>query len=177
MKNTDPRKSIVVLVVICLVTSAALAVINHFTAPVIREAKLQRETASRQAVLAQAEIFEPLPSDHLPDTVFSAYRGLRDGQTVGYVFTAGRKGFNGIVEVICAIDPEGRIVNAATLDVSSETKTLGGQTANASYTDQYIGKDANLDGVDAISNATITSTAYASAIRDCFAAFDAVKEG
>ena len=35
MKNTQEiRKSIVVLVVICLLTSAALAVVNHFTAPV-----------------------------------------------------------------------------------------------------------------------------------------------
>ena len=35
MKNTkEIRKSIVVLVVICLLTSAALAVMNHFTAPV-----------------------------------------------------------------------------------------------------------------------------------------------
>ena len=35
MKNTkEIRKSIVVLVVICLLTSAALAVVNHFTAPV-----------------------------------------------------------------------------------------------------------------------------------------------
>lgn len=34
MKNTkEIRKSIVVLVVICLLTSAALAVVNHFTAP------------------------------------------------------------------------------------------------------------------------------------------------
>ena len=34
MKNKEIVKSIVVLVVICLLTSAALAVVNHFTAPV-----------------------------------------------------------------------------------------------------------------------------------------------
>ena len=33
MKNKEIVKSIIVLVVICLLTSAALAVVNHFTAP------------------------------------------------------------------------------------------------------------------------------------------------
>ena len=42
---------------------------------------------------------------------------------------------------------------------------------------RYIGKDAALDGVDAISGATITSTAYEKCVQDAFAAFDLVKEG
>ena len=66
-------KSIVVLAVICLVISAALAVVNSFTAPVIEEARVQRETASRQAVLPQAASFEPLQSDRLPDSITGAF--------------------------------------------------------------------------------------------------------
>ena len=49
MKNTkEIRKSIVVLVVICLLTSAALAVVNHFTAPV---SKANAEARAEQARL------------------------------------------------------------------------------------------------------------------------------
>lgn len=170
-------KSIVVLAVICLVISAALAIVNSFTAPVIATAAVERENASRQAVLPEASEFELLEGG-LPESITGAYRGVdAAGNTVGYVFTAQGRGFDGIITVMCAIDPQGIIVNVATIDVTSETKTLGGQTANESYTSQYIGKDAALEGVDAISGATITSTAYAACVQDCFAAFDAVKEG
>ena len=62
------------------------------------------------------------------------------------------------------------------LDVSSETKTLGGQTANPEYTDQYIGQSSALDGVDSISGATITSTAYKGCVETAFAAYELVKE-
>lgn len=171
-------KSIVVLAVICLVISAALAVVNSFTAPVIEEARVQRENASRQAVLPQAAGFEELPLEGMPASITGAYRGVdASGATVGYVFTAGNKGFDGTIVVMAAIGTDGKLVQVATIDVTSETKTLGGQTANESYTSQYTGKDAQLDGVDAISGATITSTAYERCVKDCFAAYDAVKEG
>ena len=76
-----------------------------------------------------------------------------------------------------AIDTDGKIVAVSTLDVTSETATLGGLTAKESYTSMYAGKDSSLSGVDAISGATITSTAYEQCVLDAFAAYDAVKEG
>ena len=54
--------------------------------------------------------------------------------------------------------------------------TLGGQTANESYTGQYAGQDASLSGVSAISGATITSTAYRGCVETAFEAFELVKE-
>ena len=64
----------------------------------------------------------------------------------------------------------------STLDVSSETKTLGGKTANLEYTDQYTGQDASLAGVNAISGATITSTAYRGCVETAFESYELVKE-
>lgn len=45
-KKADVIKSIVVLAVICLVISGALAVVNSFTSPVIAAAAAERETLS-----------------------------------------------------------------------------------------------------------------------------------
>ena len=42
MKSKVGLKSILILVAICLVISAALAVVNHFTAPVIAAAAAER---------------------------------------------------------------------------------------------------------------------------------------
>ena len=67
-----------------------------------------------------------------------------------------------------AISPEGTILRCKTLDVSSETKTLGGQTANESYYGQYEGQDSTLSGVSAISGATITSTAVTNIVNNSY---------
>ena len=98
------------------------------------------------------------------------------GNTIGYVFTVEGKGFDGTISVQCAIGTDGTIIKCAALNVSSETKTLGGKTANPEYADQYTGKSSTLDGVDAISGATITSTAYKGCVENAFAAYELVKE-
>ena len=155
-------KAVVVLVVICFVISGALAVVNSFTAPVSKANAEARETAARQG---------------LPENVLSAYVGkASDGSVAGYVITASGKGFGGTIQVMVAISPEGTILRCKTLDVSSETKTLGGQTANESYYGQYEGQDSTLSGVNAISGATITSTAYESCVKAAFEAYETCKE-
>jgi len=170
-------KSISVLVIICIVISGALAVVNSFTAPVIEEARIARENASRLKLLPGVTGFRRIALDGLPESITSAYSGQDAYSNIeGYVFTAGRKGFDGTIVVMTAFDLDGRIVNVATMDVTSETKTLGGLTASPSYTNQYIGKDASLAGVDGISGATITSDAYEACVLDCFTAFELVKE-
>lgn len=170
-------KSIVVLSAICLVISGALAIVNSFTAPIIEEGAIARENASRQQVLPAAAEFSPIEGQ-MPQTVTGAYKGIdKDGNTAGYVFTTGNKGFDGTILVMTAIDTDGKIVGVSTLDVTSETATLGGQTAKESYTSMYAGKDSTLNGVDVISGATITSEAYEQCVLDAFAAYEAVKEG
>ena len=177
MKNTkEIRKSIVVLVVICLLTSAALAVVNHFTAPVSKaNAEARAEQARRDAVRDAASF--QLVETTLPEEVVSAYLALDEaGSPMSSLFTVEGKGFGGTIQVLCVIGMDGRIRTCRTLDVSSETTTLGGQTANESYTGQYAGQDASLSGVSAISGATITSTAYRGCVETAFEAFELVKE-
>ena len=175
-EKKDIVKSIVVLFVICLVVSAALAVVNSFTAPVSAANATERENAARRAVIPDAADFKTVDLA-LPDGVVSAYEGVdAGGETLGYVFTVEGKGFGGTIQVLCVIGMDGRIRTCRTMDVSSETTTLGGQTANESYTGQYAGQDASLSGVSAISGATITSTAYRGCVETAFEAFELVKE-
>ena len=177
MKNTQEiRKSIVVLVVICLLTSAALAVVNHFTAPVSAANAAAREQQARLDAVPEAASFEPIDLA-LPDGVVGAYTALdASGTPLSYLFTVEGKGFGGTIQVLCVIGSDGLIRTCRTMDVSSETKTLGGQTASESYTGQYAGQDTSLSGVSAISGATITSTAYRGCVETAFEAFELVKE-
>ena len=72
MKNTkEIRKSIVVLVMICLLTSAALAVVNHFTAPVSKANAEGRAEQARLDAVPDAASFAPVEAT-LPEEVVSA---------------------------------------------------------------------------------------------------------
>ena len=65
-KKLGVIKSIAILVIICLVTSGALAVVNSYTAPVIQAASEERENQARQSVMPDATDFEQLDVKDLP---------------------------------------------------------------------------------------------------------------
>ena len=101
MKNKEIVKSIVVLVVICLLTSAALAVVNHFTAPVSAANAEARAQQARLDAVPDAADFAPIEAA-LPSGVVSAYAALdAAGTPTSYLFTVEGKGFGGTIQVLC----------------------------------------------------------------------------
>lgn len=177
MTKKDMIKGIVVMLVICIVGAGLLAVVNHFTAPVIEAGAIERENETRKASLPAAASFEEIPLELLPASITGAAKGFAaDGSVAGYVFTAASRGFDGDVLVMTALDADGVILKTTAVDVTSETPTLGGQVTQSSYANQYAGKEST-DGVNAISGATITSNAYKACVQESLTAFAAVKEG
>ncbi|MEL7609335.1 MAG: FMN-binding protein [Bacillota bacterium] len=167
----DFMMPVVVLTVICLVISAALAFTNNLTKPIIDAGASERADAVRLAVMPQADTFEKLDASGLPSSVTEAYQAKNGA---GYVFTLVAKGYGGDMTILCGIDADGLITACKTLS-HSETAGLGSKTAEDEYRNQYAGKDSGLAGVSAISGATISSKAYESAIKDAFAAFESIR--
>ena len=131
MKNTwnDFVKPIVVLGVICLVTSLLLAVTNNVTAPIIAENAVKTANATRQALLPSADTF----TEVAPET-----------PTVQF------------------------------LD-NDETPGLGQKVKSEAFQSQFSGMPAEefgLSDIDAITGATISSGAAASAINAAIAAYN-----
>jgi electron transport complex protein RnfG len=162
---------IVVLTLICLFISAALAITNNFTEPVITKAAADRAEQARSEVIPEAERFELMEVDGLPATVTAVYKTTND---VGYIFMLTAAGYGGDINIICGIGADGTIIATKTLQ-QSETKGMGSKITEAAFAGQFPGADASLSGVDAISGATISSRAYLGAIKDAFTAFDSVK--
>ena len=176
-KKSDIGKSILVLAIICLVVSGLLAIVNSFTAPISLKNAKEREDAARRELLPEAVEFIEKADDRFPEGVVSAHEAIaRNGESLGYIITTEGKGFAGTIRVMTAIDDEGIIIKCNTLDVSSETPPLGGQTALDFYTNRYIGKDSSLKGVHAITGATITSDAYRRCVADAFKAYHILEE-
>jgi len=159
---------ILVLSLICLFMTGALAVANSVTRPVIDAAAKERAYAARMEVVPGADDFTVIEADGLPKTVTAIY-GANNG--AGYVFMIHTIGYGGDIYLICGIGSDGRIIKTATL---GETETKGIATPVFDMEPLYIGKDKNLDGIDAVSGATITSNAYINAIRDAFEAYEII---
>ncbi|MCH5296929.1 MAG: FMN-binding protein [Ruminococcus sp.] len=175
MKNTFRNiiKPVIVLTCICLVVSVMLAYVNSVTSPIITEAEQKSAQEAMAEVLSEADSFEQITVDNLPERVDEVYRAENGS---GYVFMLTTKGYGGDMKLICGIKTDGMIEACKTLS-HSETSGLGSKTAEDPYRNQYCGKTVDtLSEVDTISGATISSTAYINAVKDAFEAFALVKE-
>lgn len=175
MKNTfrDIIKPVIVLVCICLVVSALLAYINQITSPIISEAEEKAAQKAMAEVLTEADSFEPVSIGNSPERVSEVYRA---NNGTGYVFILITKGYGGDMKLICGIKSDGTIEGCKTLS-HNETSGLGSKTAEDPYKSQYCGKSEDtLNQVDAITGATISSTAYMNAIEEAFEVYNALKE-
>ena len=168
---------ILVLSLLCLLVSGALAVGNRFTQPVIEEAAAQRMEIARREIIPQADGFElvDIGSLHseggIPKTVSAAYRATNN---TGFIFMTTTLGYGGEVKLICGINPEGKFIRAAVL-AQTETKGFGTVVFDEPHAGQYSGRDKNgIENVAAISGATISSNALKKGIRDAFTAFEII---
>jgi len=170
VKN-DYLPPILVLSLICLVISGALAFTNSFTEPVIEAAAKERTEAAFAEMIPDAESFEILEISGLPDSVSEVYKSSNDA---GYIFITQISGYGGEIRIICGVSTDGRIIRSSVLE-HTETKGLGSKIAEAPFADQFIGMEkSRLTEVDAITGATISTNAYTSAINDVLTAFSLV---
>jgi electron transport complex protein RnfG len=161
---------ILVLTLICLLMSSALAVGNRFTRPVIEKAAAERAEEARKMIIPGADEFVLLENPNLPRTVLEAYATSNDK---GYIFIVTTVGYGGEFKIICGITPDGKVIGSAVLE-HNETQGLG--TIVFTKAADYDGLDsAGAEGIDAIAGSTITSRAYKNGIRDAFAAFETVR--
>ena len=76
------------------------------------------------------------------------YRGYdASGKTVGYAITASKAGFADQIAVIFGYDPAAKQVLAMKVIGSKETPGLGDKIEKPTFTDQFRGRKAPLDGV------------------------------
>ena len=168
-------KPIVVLSVICVIVTGALAATNEVTAPIITQAKIEAENAARLAVLPDADDFTEVTGITVDgvSAVYTANNG------VGAAITASAKGYGGDVVVMVGINADGNI-EAITVTQQTETKGIGSNVVdNPEYLAQYNGLSAaeplvlNED-VDARTSATVSSTAVINAVNAAIEAYNQI---
>lgn len=169
----------VILFIICVVVSAALAGTNLLTKDKIAEQQVLKAEESRKIVLEAAESFEEQNGGEY-------YTGVAGGQTVGYVFETESKGYGGTVQVMTGISSDGDITGVVILS-HAETPGLGANAEKDSFRDQFkqpapeggievVKYQTPKEGqIEAMTGATITSKAVSSAVNQAVEKYHAVK--
>ena len=119
----------------------------------------------------------------LSDVVISeVLKAQVDGKDAGYVVTCSGKCYGGAVTMALGIDAEGVIQGIQITDCSNETPGLGQNSTGKDWNGQYVGTNSSQDlnvvkdgsgsadagTINAISGATITSSAVTRAIDGTF---------
>jgi electron transport complex protein RnfG len=176
----DTIKLILVLTVICAVSSALLAAVNSKTkAPI--EAARELRTANAAIQVMPEGVSQPEKKQVGDETFFVAQK---DGQ-IAAVAVEGRSknGYGGEIVLMVGLGVDGRLVNYQKL-VASETPGLGSKIESDVFRRPLLGRRfsdnwrVKKDGgkVDAITAATISSRAALECIRDAIAKYEKAAE-
>ena len=166
MKN-DNVKSFTVLVAICVVVAALMGIVNSITSPRIEKIEAQKVQDAMLVVLPSGEKFTKLNIESSDNSVQEIYTEANGG----YVFKISATGYASGMIILCGIDANG-VVTGTTCIKSSETLEK-----EKTYGENFIGKDINnVDSVDTVTGATLTTSAYKTAIKTALDMFELLTE-
>jgi len=197
MANNKPTalKNILVLFVVALVSVSLLAVLNQVTKSKIEAAETQARNEIYQGVFTEASKFETLEAQYTPEDdsiVINSVLEAKDADSkdIGYVFdVTSKNGYGGDVQIAVGIKNNGEITAFKVIS-ASETPGLGAKSMEDEYASQFAGlsgkepvgfsktgADRSKNEIDAISGATITTTATTNAVNAAIDMFNTVLKG
>jgi len=151
-----------ILALICFVAGGLLAGVNHLTKPRIIAQANQEQEDSLKEVVPSAESFEAIKSGQeiIYYKVYDKNKNL-----IGIAFKTSAKGYSSIVETLVGMKKDGEISAIKILN-QNETPGLGSRVTEPSFTSRFTNKNvSDLDKVDAITGATISSKAVIESIK------------
>lgn len=161
-------KNTLVLVIICAVMAALIAVTNAITAPIIKAKQEAATLAALSEVLPGGKDFEKLElTDKYPKSVTAAFKG-----DIGYVFEMNVTGKASGLIILCGVDLQGKVVSTKVV-ADQETDTYDVRVfpfvegANGKYT----GMDLTSFSDFIVAGVTYTSEAYANAVKAALQSF------
>ncbi len=177
------RNMVVVLMLVCLGASAAVAVVYAITKDPIAAANLAKTNKAIEEVVPS---FDNNPSEEIlyvaadaskPSETNKVYVAKKDGGIVGYaVESTTTKGFGGAFTIMVGFEPDGKVYNTSVIS-HAETPGLGAKITDrqSGFITQWRGKNLTNGSVilsvkkdggdfDAITASTITSRAFCDAM-------------
>ena len=173
--NSVPGTTLI-LFLICVIVTAALAGTNFITKDRITKLNIQAEKDAMAEVIP-ASLYENgsvKVNGQLRDYVIA-----KNGEEIlGYIVTTVAQGYGGEIKVMTGVDSNGDIINVRILAADDETPGLGAKVKNKDFYNQYIGKSSGVgvvknspaeNDIIAVTGATISSTAVNTAVNEAVA--------
>ncbi|MCL2800166.1 MAG: FMN-binding protein [Treponema sp.] len=170
---------ILVLGLICLFVTGALAVVNHFTYPKIKSDSAERAYIARSKIIPEADgfVLMDIKNIGLPESIIEVYKTANEA---GFIFTVSVKGFGREnMRLLCGVDIDGRLIKSNINDlVLSHTETPS--YFNRAFSEIHLnrfwnGNKTDIEKIDAVSGATVSSNALQKAILYALTAFELIK--
>jgi electron transport complex protein RnfG len=172
MKKQSSIFPILFLTLIACVSIITLALTDDATRDIIRENKLKeiREMLGEQ--------FPEMTSYEYDGDVYTVNKIISIdndtlNETIGYAFEAKGAGYGGTIEILVTLFSDLETLNGISIINHMETPGLGALIEDEEFIEQFTGiaiEDLELrkkgGGIDAITGATISSTAVVKAIRE-----------
>ena len=189
MKKDNLFRPVLMLTMICFITTLLLAATNELTAPSIA---MQEQTALNErmkTIFPDGQSFEQftvtdqqsealLKSNADVDNLYIAKDSAE--KIIGYVFVTSSNGYAGKVTASVGIDTSGKVAMIA-FTAPDETPGLGKKIEENGFSDPFsgistatpvvIGGSEEGVSIDAVSGATISSKGAAAAVNKSFAAY------
>lgn len=157
------------LAVVCLVSGIIIAATYYFTAPITEKKNAQLQQQSMQELVPDADSFVTVGGKS------EWYAATKDDQTIAYVVPATTKGYGGTIELLVAVSTDGSVMDFQILS-ANETPGLGSNASKDSFRSQFAGKTSdaltvvkdqtNTENIQAMTGATITSTAVTKGVKE-----------
>ena len=177
MSNPAQKKQMpafLVLTIICLVAALALAGTNAITKGPIQEHAMAAQREAFGAVMSADEYIEmTIPEG---SGISALVEAKQNGETIGYCVVASSGGYAGPVAVTLGVGVDGKVTGAKIGDTSfAETSGFGSRWLDAKNAEQFVGLDLKEGGaIEALSGATVTSTAVLNASNTALAAVNGI---
>ncbi len=184
-------KPVIALTLIAAIAGVALSGVYSVTKDTIDEQKALAQAAAYKEVCPEATSFaysdkaQEILGDEGADVgdahINACYVGKDDsGSVVGYALSVTSKGFGGDVVMALGLTPDGAVEKISFTELN-ETAGLGMRANEDSFKDQFVGKSGSIaygqDGVEAMSGATVTSTAVKNALNAGFSFYETALKG
>lgn len=155
----------ITLAVVGIISAALLTGVHNVTAPIITE---RQEEEYRQALEFYFPEVASYESEEIGDDYFDIIYD-QSGDMIGVMGTIEQQGYDGTITYNLAMDESGSIVGIRIVS-HSETPGIGDVITTEGFQEQFIGKSYEDpivagDDVDAVTGATVSSSAMINSIR------------
>ncbi len=173
-KISDVATPTSVLAIICVVVTLALSSANALTHKKIEALATQTKNSAMEKLIKADEYHELQAITAFGDVTYNA--AIKNGDTIGCIFTVSAKGYGGDIQVMTAVNMNGTVAAVEILDASGETPGLGQNVTKETFYSQFAGLKkgvtvikggaANIENneINAVTGATISSKAVTSAV-------------